>query len=625
MKRNLHKAVLEHRTSNLKCLPMLCICMVCLVLKGCVPENISLPGASLNTPSDTVVASPITVPEAFTNYFETGLSLGYTADEVEVVFKVDIDWMMQVVDDADNSVTWCSLSTDLGSAGLHKVKVGVKENLVRASRSARIVLRSLDASKMAEIAVVQEGVTLFLERTDYKVAPHDTTLAVELKANVDFEYKIVDADWVHEQPSASRALTTHSVAFTIDANPSHKSREAHILFYNSQYPVAADTLTIVQQGLTPTVTIPDGYTDYFAEDLIFSHVKGEAEVAFHSNVDWTLQLVAASGESTSWCSVDQSSGKIGLQKVKVRVTDNDTYAHRSLILRLMCDTITMGEILVLQERENAILLGRKDYTVSYEATTIDVSLSTNVDFEYKILDADWVREQQSATRSLTTHNFTFEVDENDSRKEREAHILFYNSEYAVADTLTLVQEGDPYEAVDLGLSVKWANCNVGAKSPEEYGDYFAWGETTTKSDYSSSTSVTYGLFTSELESRGIIGSDGNLTTEYDAATANWGSPWRMPTGVEQDELRNNCTWSWTTQNGVNGYKVTGPNGNSIFLPAAGYRLDTSLYDVDSRGTYWSATPNSYSYYACRLDFYSGNFERRNSLRYYGFAVRPVSE
>lgn len=433
----------KHRIAGVKYLSILCACMACWVFKGCVPENMVWPEQFPNdTPSDTVVASSVTVPEAFTNYFETGISLSYTAAEVKVVFKVDIDWMMQVVDDAGNPVTWCSLSTDLGNAGLYKVKVGVNENLARASRSARIVLRSLDAaSKMAEIAVEQEGVALFLERTDYEVAPHDTMIAVELKANVDFEYKIVDADWVHEQPAASRALTTHSVAFAIDANPSYESREAHILFCNSQYPVAADTLTIVQEGLTPTVTVPDGYTDYFAEDLTFNFVKGDAEVVFHSNVDWTLQLVAAGGDSASWCSVDQSSGKAGLQKMKVSVTDNDTYAHRSLTLCLMCDTIMMGEILVLQERENAILLGRKAYTVSCEATAIDVSLSTNVDFEYKLLDADWVREQQSATRGLTTHNLTFEVDANPSLKSREAKIIFYSSEFTVADTLTLIQEG----------------------------------------------------------------------------------------------------------------------------------------------------------------------------------------
>ena len=178
-----------------------------------------------------------------------------------------------------------------------------------------------------------------------------------------------------------------------------------------------------------------------------------------------------------------------------------------------------------------------------------------------------------------------------------------------------------HEAVDLGLSVKWATCNVGASSPEEYGDYFAWGETTTNWD----NSITDDLSITEMQSRGIIDSDGNLTAAYDAATVNWGSKWRMPTGNEIAELFYSCTWTWTTQNGVEGRKVTGPNGNSIFLPAAGYYyLDvTNLRDSGS-GHYWSATP----YYSSSVNAYSLSFNSDDFGCYnYGsrrdHSVRPV--
>lgn len=180
-------------------------------------------------------------------------------------------------------------------------------------------------------------------------------------------------------------------------------------------------------------------------------------------------------------------------------------------------------------------------------------------------------------------------------------------------------------AVDLGLSVKWAGCNVGADVPEEYGDYFAWGETETKSDYSPSTCVAYGLSSSELKSRNIIDADGNLTAAYDAATANWGDGWRMPTLDEIEELIDRCTWEWTSVNGVNGRLVTGPNGNSIFLPAAGYRGYTSLDDAGSYGYYWSATPYSDSYGACYLSFNSDYYDWNYYNRLTGQVVRPVSE
>lgn len=204
-------------------------------------------------------------------------------------------------------------------------------------------------------------------------------------------------------------------------------------------------------------------------------------------------------------------------------------------------------------------------------------------------------------------------------------IVTYNVGEDVEEDEPVAPPTTDSRAIDLGLSVKWASCNVGAESPEEYGDYFAWGETTTKSSYTKSNSVTYGLSISELESRGIIGADGNLTAAYDAATANWGDKWRMPTLDEMKELINQCTWEWTTQNGVNGYKVTGPNGNSIFLPAAGYRGDTSLDYAGSDGYYWSATPDSDSPYAYAHDFYGDYYGWDSGGRDYGVTVRPVSE
>ena len=182
-----------------------------------------------------------------------------------------------------------------------------------------------------------------------------------------------------------------------------------------------------------------------------------------------------------------------------------------------------------------------------------------------------------------------------------------------------------YEAVDLGLSVKWATCNVGASSPEEFGDHFAWGEIEPKLRYDYDNSSIWDVSVSELESRGIIGSDGNLTADYDAASVNWGSGWRMPTRDEIEELINNCTWTWTTQNGVSGCKVKGSNGNSIFLPAAGHREGTG-FSLSSGGIYWSATVGDW-YTGHTLYFAShlvGGYVGSDDCCF-GNTVRPVSE
>ncbi|MCQ2254327.1 MAG: hypothetical protein MJZ29_02435 [Bacteroidaceae bacterium] len=207
-----------------------------------------------------------------------------------------------------------------------------------------------------------------------------------------------------------------------------------------------------------------------------------------------------------------------------------------------------------------------------------------------------------------------------------------------------------HEFVDLGLpsGLKWATMNVGASTPEGYGDYFAWGETepyyteghsqdspctnwkTGKSGYNwesykwcngSSTSMTKYCTSSNY---GTVDDKTTLELADDAAVANWGGSWRMPTKAEQDELRTNCTWTWTTQSGVNGYKVTSKtNGNSIFLPAAGYRYDISLDYVGSRGYYWSSSlSTSSSSDACYLRFDSDYVDRYGS-RGDGQSVRAV--
>ncbi len=180
--------------------------------------------------------------------------------------------------------------------------------------------------------------------------------------------------------------------------------------------------------------------------------------------------------------------------------------------------------------------------------------------------------------------------------------------------------------VDLGLSVKWANMNVGATTPEDYGNYYAWGEISTKETYSWDTYFDTNDGGSTF-TKYNNGGKNVLDPEDDAAHVNWGGSWRMPTKTEWQELLDNCTWTWTTQNGKNGYKVTsnkaGYTDKFIFLPAAGARNDSDLYFVGSDGYYWSSSLNeNYSNCAWNLVFDSG-YRNLYLYRYYGLSVRPV--
>ena len=191
-----------------------------------------------------------------------------------------------------------------------------------------------------------------------------------------------------------------------------------------------------------------------------------------------------------------------------------------------------------------------------------------------------------------------------------------------------------HEWVDLGLpsGTLWATCNVGANSPEEYGDYFAWGETTPKNNYSWSTYFDTDDGGSTFKKYNNNGGLTELQPTDDAATANWGSGWQMPSEYQIYELlydssnTTTTTTEWTQVNGVNGCKITSKsNGNSIFLPAAGYRYDTGLDDASHYGYYWSRSlSTSYSSYAYYLFFDPGDvFGLSNSYRGYGRSVRPV--
>ena len=218
-------------------------------------------------------------------------------------------------------------------------------------------------------------------------------------------------------------------------------------------------------------------------------------------------------------------------------------------------------------------------------------------------------------------------------------------EVKIADVVLAAEAATPRGGVQLWEGGPyWAECNVGATKPEEYGYYFWWGDTVgyarNASDtgwvssrtgasfsFKSGNCPTYNKTTAQLQSAGYIDATGNLVAQYDAATAHLGAPWRMPTDAEFAALIDNCTTTWTTRNGVYGRLVTGKGAfstKSIFLPAAGYGNDSALYSPGSGGLYWSSTPRSEnSVFAWYLFFGSDYFSRFHYDRYCGFPVRPL--
>ena len=331
-------------------------------------------------------------------------------------------------------------------------------------------------------------------------------------------------------------------------------------------------------------------------------------------------------------------------------------------------TLEAGEALFVQSATVDLEDGTLTSTNSTKSITLgleDVEIEANGTLEawVAIAPADFSGKTLTATVAAKTKVFEASI----AGKKCEGGIA-----YLQAGTLTEKPgKSAPagVEAIDLGLTsgTKWANMNVGATAPQEYGSYFAWGETEEKArqvdydrngdgvvdekgvipDYYLDTYAFYkqsdeydefgfqvhykGYTKYMLEEyagqygyKGFFDNKTELDLEDDAAYVNWGIGWRMPTDQQIAELQTECEWTWATLSGVNGYKVTGPNRNFIFLPAAGDCVGGGVCDQGTHGGYWSSTPDGRSdaYY---LNFHSGNQYVGYGIanRYYGYSVRAV--
>ncbi len=242
---------------------------------------------------------------------------------------------------------------------------------------------------------------------------------------------------------------------------------------------------------------------------------------------------------------------------------------------------------------------------------------------------------KSSTEEEGVHMYVFTAFEDNSVIQVTGVAVFSNDDNPYAGNAAGTHRGHDYVGLSLPSGTLWATCNVGATNPEDYGDYFAWGETIPKSTYNWTTykygsdiyELTKYCTTSYHGKNGFIDNKTVLESSDDAASVNWGGNWRMPTKEEQDELRTECTWTWTTINGVKGYKVSSKvtsNTNYIFLPAAGSYNYSDFTSAGYIGSYWSSSlrlDRPYSAYGFVLD--SDSYDRHYAYRLWGYTVRPV--
>ena len=280
-------------------------------------------------------------------------------------------------------------------------------------------------------------------------------------------------------------------------------------------------------------------------------------------------------------------------------------------------------IFVACEKRALMILSQQTINVDFEYGEYAISV-TSIESWNVISMNTWINVITTSVSS-GKEKLRFAVARNEGADIRKGTIVLQNKMDGSCVEISIVQgayirDANGHQWVDLGLSVDWAVVNIGANTLVDYGDYFAWGEVSARENYNDS--VTF-----EVPMLDIAGNP-----RYDAATANWGGAWRMPTSAEIEELITHCSWEWTSIDDVKCVLVTGPNGNSIFLPAAGYCTTTVTNDIGKCGYYWSSTPYDNpmpiptyydNNYADVLFFNSGKRDVGIGFRINGSLIRPV--
>ena len=531
--------------------------------------------------------------------------ISFDGSTEQITIESNISW------EASVDVDWIEIRPKSGLSGVTTMTINVNKNTSVDSRSSIIKIVNSEYDIEQEILVVQSAfvpeLKVYREKIE-NISYNGSTKEIKIESNISWEAS-VDVDWISISPKSGLSGVT-TMTINVNKNTSVESRSSVIRIVNSEYDIEQE-ISVVQSEFVPMLEVDREKI----ENISYNGSTGKIRI--ESNISWEASF------DVDWIEISPKSGLSGVTTMTINVNKNTSLDSRSSVIRIVNSEYNIEqEILVTQSEwvpELKVNVEKLE-NISYNGSIEEIRIESNISWEAS-LDVDWIEiSPKSGLSGVTT--MTININKNTSVESREGIITLKNQEYSLTTEVIIQQQLLPiingYEYVDLGLpsGLKWATCNVGASSAEEYGDYYAWGEIETKSEYDESNSKTYGKSMSDIS--------GNSTC--DVARAKWGGSWRMPTKEECSELILECKWQWTTQNGKNGYKVTGPNGNSIFLPAAGYRYGSSLYYAGENGYYWSSTPyESNDYRAYYLYFLSSYRNVDWSNRYYGLSVRPVSE
>ncbi len=606
-----------------------------------------------------------------------------------------------------SSESWIRISPSSGTAsdGDISVTITCSPNTTYDPRTATITVK---VEEMTEtISVSQEtGLGLLVSPTAFDLSNAEQNIEIEVQKNVNYSVVIDDdgSDWIKQ--GGTKALTTDKITFKIAANTSYDNREGKITFKQLDGDLT-QTVTVKQSQTDGLIVGESYYVLSRHSQTLEIEVDANVDLNIAPAVDWVKYVETKGLNRYTVClTVEENTttaireGTVVVSKINGELSQTITIKQAGCIASVSFEKTSMvlnvgtsGILVATVKPEDAL-----DKTIIWKSSneaiaTVDNGVVTAIsegDATIIAEAADGSGAKAECAVSVKVYvssialdhsRLTLHIDHTpitisavikpDNATDK---TLIWNSSddtvvKVVDGTLSLVNPGKAIvtasakygegistscqivvydikipEAIDLGLSVKWASFSIGASSPEDYGVYYAWGETEPKEDYSYSTykyklgDGSTGFYSKYIvrESQGTIDNKTVLDPEDDVAYVKLGGNWRMPTVAEQDELRNkeNCDWERTTLNGVWGYKVTskiaGYEGNSIFLPFTGFYMGKEVGVEGQRGDFLSSSlytgPQSeprYDVYILGFGYY--DIGAAIDFRYYGTAVRPVTK
>lgn len=462
--------------------------------------------------------------------------------------------------------------------------ITVQKNLFLQLRTTTINIKRADNNELiSSIEVVQSYFGLQQSKLDFKLGASTQNVTVE-----------TDIPWVAECEESWVTLVKNGNVLSVSVKENYllEEREATINFKRADN---GDILGFVK--------LSQGKSSFLIQQtaLNFGTTASVQNVIVETNISWVAECAA------SWVTLVKNGNNLS-----VSVSENTLLEERvaTVVIKRSGSNDILGHVQIKQTKTDFAVFPS---TLDFKDIKSDKVLAVYTNISWRAeCNASWV------TCIPNGNSLTVTVERNENRTERKAVIVFKRIDNGAVLTSVDVTQAiattgsvNGYDFVDLGLSsgLLWATCNVGASEPEENGDYYAWGETSVKSSYTLDNSLTQGLSLGDI----------SANHSYDAAASKWGSTWRMPKEKDMEELLFECDWAWTTQNGVNGYKVTGPNGNSIFLPNDGAGMQGQY----SSSYYWTSSPNG-NQGAVTLSVsaaYNGLVSAAN--RFFGYCIRPV--